>query len=353
MRKLVLLLVLAYPLVSLAQRNDIYFIPKKESKVVVVETDVDAVLVEDDGLYVEDESYVDDSYVYDEDDFRYSTRILRFRNSYSYVGSPLYWDLMYCTTYNGWYMYDNGYYIDIYPNYNSCWGWNSWYYGSWYNPWGYHHHYPSYHWNNHHHMHGGFRPPYIAGNSWRPAHKLHTNIPVRNGNRNTNVTTPARRENNTVRAERGERIAVNRPGVRTTGQVRTGVSGQKGNGAVRNNNGKTTDVRRQQRRTTTGGKTDAKGGAVRVQQPRRPTTSVENKSEKTNASDTKVRKSNERTESYSPSSGSSRNSYRSSSRSSGEYNRPSSTSVSRQRTTGSMSGAPRTNSVVRGGVIRK
>ena len=90
MRKFVLLFVLAYPLVSMAQRNDIYFIPKKAETIVILE-DEDPCYEDE---YVE-ENYADDSYVYDEDDFRYSTRIVRFRNTNSCLGSPLYWDLMY------------------------------------------------------------------------------------------------------------------------------------------------------------------------------------------------------------------------------------------------------------------
>ena len=35
MKKLFLLLVLAYPLISVAQHDDIYFVPKKEKKTVV------------------------------------------------------------------------------------------------------------------------------------------------------------------------------------------------------------------------------------------------------------------------------------------------------------------------------
>ena len=353
MRKFVLLLVWAYPLISLAQRNDIYFIPKKESKVIVVETDADKViLLNDEEVYSEEEYYSDDSYAYDNDDFRYSTRIVRFRNPYSCMGSPLYWDLMFNNGFDDWVLYDNGYYVDIYPTYNNWWGWNSWYYPTCYTPWGYHRHYPSYHWNAPHHIHGGYHPPYIAHNSWRPAHKVHTNIPVRKAVRNVKaVPSNVKRENNTVRAKRGDRVAVNRPNVQTSKVARPSVAGERVNRVSNNNNARVTTVNRQQPQRTTG------NSSVRTQQPRRTSTSsAVSKSENTKSSDAKTRNSNERTTRSSSSSSSSRSSYRSSSYSSGEYNRPSSTSVSRQRSSssssGSMSGGVRSHSNVRSGSRR-
>lgn len=360
MRKLLLLLVLAYPLVSFAQRNDIYFVPKKDSKVIIVETDADkVVLLENEEPYSEN-VYTDDAYVYDEDDYRYSTRILRFRNSYSYVGSPLYWDLMYNCTYNGWSMYDNGYYIDIYPNYNNYWGWNSWSHRYWCDAWGYSPYYMSHYWNNHHHIHGGIHHSNIAQGSWRPSHKVHTNIPLRKGDRNTNVVTSnKRKDNDNIRAERGERIPVNRPNAQISNRVKTSVANEKASTVRREKDGNAPAVRRQQPQRTTAGNTNKKESSVRTQQPRRTSTSsASSKSEKTNSSDVGTRNNNERTTNYSTSSSSSRrNSYRSGNYSSGEYNRPSSTSVSRQRSFSSggasMSGGARINAGARGGSLRK
>ena len=353
MRKLVLLFVLAYPLVSMAQRNDIYFIPKKAETIVILE-DEDPCYEDE---YVEENS-ADDSYVYDEDDFRYSTRIVRFRNTNSCLGSPLYWDLMYHNTYNDWLLYDNGYYIDIYPTYNNWWGWNSWYHTSWYDPWRYHHHYPSYHWNGHHHIHGGFRPPYINNNSWRPAHKVHTNVPVRKEVRNTNTASNGvRRNNNTARPARGEAPVVNRQSGQTSNRVRPATPGHRVNAPARNNNGETTTVRRQQpQRVTNGGKVNQSGG-VRTQQPRRTSVpATDSKNDKVNSTQTRNSANSVRSSRTSSSSSSSRSSYRSSSSSSGEYNRPSSTSVSRQRSSSSggssMSGVARGGSVSRGGSRR-
>ena len=99
MKKLFLLLVLAYPLISVAQHDDIYFVPKKEKKTVVESKardnsfvgldDVEQSVYEDvDEVYTTSESFD-----YSDDDFRYSTRIVRFRSPHTLVGSTFYWDL--------------------------------------------------------------------------------------------------------------------------------------------------------------------------------------------------------------------------------------------------------------------
>ena len=355
MRKFLMLLVLAYPLMSFAQHDDIYFVPKKEKKTEVVRNADNIVPVEDEYYYDDEyvtEYYDDDSYVYD-DDYRYSSRILRFRSPGTIVGGSLYWDLTYGGM-NDWVVYDDGYYLDVYPTYTNpyywprstynCWAWNSWYYPNY--CWGYNHYYPAYHWNGYypHHVHGGYRPAYIANNSWRPAHKVHKNVPVNNsvkGNNNVNVTNnnPAGRVNSALRAERGTGRVMNSQNQGTSNRVSSNVAGNRTNAVNRSNEVRSTDVRRQQpQRVVNAGNVNQSGSNVRPQQPRR-TSSGTVTSQGGNKSSQSVRTNtnNERRpqSSTSSSSNNSRASYRSTSSSSGEYNRPSSTSVSRQRSSSS------------------
>lgn len=357
MRKLFLLLVLVYPLVSFAQHDDIYFVPKKEKKVVVSvsarensfvgldETEV-AVCEYDDDEAVEE--YYSDEY-YDED-YTYSTRIVRFRSPHRLIGSDLYWDLRYNCGINDWLLYDNGYYIDIYPTYNNpmfywsgtpyyMWGWNMTYnpYYYWDHYWGGYNHY----WHHRPHI-GGFHPHYIAHNSWRPSHKIHANIPTSGNRKPTRVTagatsgrTPAVNRRNDERKSHVARPQTERrPGATPNRQQgNTAVRSQtpRQEAGVSQNTQNNTNVRKQVpnrgvangtvRRSSSSSNEGNRGKAVS-----RPATNGKSGSSSANS---------ERNN---------RSSYRSKSSSSGEYNRPSSTSVSRQRSSSSSSNSSAVNS---------
>lgn len=373
MKKFVLLLLLLSPLTSFAQHDDIYFVPKKVETIVILE-DEDPCYEDE---YVE-EYYTDDSYAYEED-YRYSSRILRFRTPGSIVGSSLYWDLTYNNAINNWVVYDDGYYLDIYPTYTNAyylsrniynpWRWNSWYYpGSYwgYDCWNYNHYYPTYCWGGYypHHVHGGYRPSYVVHNSWRPAHKVHKGVPVNNGvKRGNNLST----NNNTgrvsaaVRAERGTGRVANGANYGVSNRSNFNTANDKASAVNhRNNNPRSTEVRRQQpQRVANGGSVNKSSSTVRTQQSRRmPTGAVKSQSGNKNSQSGRVSANGERKSQSSSSSNSnnSKNSYRSSSSSSGEYNRPSSTSVARQRSSSSgghsMSGGARSGAVPRGGSRR-
>ena len=364
MKKFILLLLLASPLMSFAQHDDIYFVPTREKKVVASVTETEnLVLIEDEDEWCDEEAYYTDDYGYDDEDYRYSTRIVRFRNN-GYIGSPLYWELTYNCGINDWIVYDDGYYLDIYPTYSNTlyywprtsygyWGWNSWYYPNsyWrYGCWGYNHCHPAYHWNGYypHHVHGGYRPSYIVNNSWRPAHKVHKDIPLNKGGRNVAGTSIAtnngvRRENSALRPGTGNGRVSGGQNVQTSNRVNATASGVRNNTVNRSNGVRSTAVQRQQpQRVTNGGAVNNGSAAVRPQQPRRTSsgTSV-GQSGGSKSQEVRMRTNSERRPQTSTSSSSSqsRSSYRSSSSSSGEYNRPSSTSVSRQRSSSS-SGNP-------------
>lgn len=356
MKKLFLLLVLAYPLISVAQHDDIYFVPKKEKKTVVESKardnsfvgldDVEQSVYEDvDEIYTTSESFD-----YSDDDFRYSTRIVRFRSPHTLVGSTLYWDLTYNSGINDWMVYDDGYYLDIYPTYSNpvyyyprrshyWWGWDNWYHHDFYwshNYWHYNHCYPTYHWNMHHHHHGAYFPPYFAHGSWKPSHKVHRDIPVNGGSRRvSNVSTSNRRnnENGTVRGS--SRPAVNQKTARPTNRVSSNSSGDRTNTVNRNANVRSSVPNRSQlpRRASSGTVTDrnSSGKATNVR-----------------ASGNRERVSGS---SASPSNRSTyRNNSSSSSSSSREYNRTNSSGVSRQRT--SSSGAASVSGGARSGSSR-
>ena len=360
MKKLVLLLVLAFPLMSLAQHDDIYFVPTKEKKVVIV-TDADnVVLLDDEEYYYEDEYAYDeyttgDAYLYDNEDYLYSTRLLRFRSPNGYMGSNLYWDLIYNSGMNDWTFYDDGYYINVYPTYSNPvyywptyrynhWSWNSWYYPnySWnYNYWGYHCH-PSYIWHSPHHGH------HIAHNSWRPAHKVYNNIPLNKGPRKAgNIVSNNSNRRPSAAVNNHGRPVVNRNSGQTSNRVVPAGSNGRVNSTVRDNAGRPTTVNRQQpQRVVNGANSTQKGSNVRPQQPYKSSAQpAVKRSEGSKVPSTNVRTTNQRSSRPSSSSSSGeRSSYRSNDSSSREYNRPSSTSVSRQRssTSGSSSASPRT-----------
>ena len=114
MKKLVLFLLLTSPLLALAQVNDMYYVPKKEKKVLVVKSAEEMYLVDDTETVYEDEVYVDEyadevetayftNDLYDVvDDYTYSTRIVRFQSPRRLLSSSLYWDLRYDCGINDW-----------------------------------------------------------------------------------------------------------------------------------------------------------------------------------------------------------------------------------------------------------
>ena len=130
MKKLVLFLLLSTPLLALAQVDDMYFVPKKEKKAVVVKSVEEVYLADDDNVVLEDADemdYVEDvqeSYytndLYDVvDDYTYSNRIIRFQSPRRLLTSNIYWDLKYDCGINDWFVYDNGYTVYVYPTANN------------------------------------------------------------------------------------------------------------------------------------------------------------------------------------------------------------------------------------------
>ena len=147
MKKYALLLLLVYPLITWAQADDLYFVPKKEKTVLVVKSADEVYFVGDNDVVVE--SYVDDDEEYYSDDlydvdndYQFSTRIIRFHSPRRTLYGNLYWDLYYNSGINDLYVYDNGYSINIYPTYSyvddyymwmNSWNWASYgYYPSWF-----------------------------------------------------------------------------------------------------------------------------------------------------------------------------------------------------------------------------
>ena len=211
MKKIAFLLMLLFPLANIAQ-DDIYYVPKKAKKVLVVKSSDESYFVdadeEVDEVYEEvDEGYYIDNPDYLYDDYSYSKRIIRFRSPKRLVASSIYWDLMYDCGVRDWYVYDNGYSIDIYPtvvnplfywpaytfsaiNY---WTWNDYYNWSWRSHW-YDYHWYDYHWHhnhwyyghNHwyHHNHHYHGPTHAYHRSWKPIHRpIPTNGSIGRGSR--------------------------------------------------------------------------------------------------------------------------------------------------------------------------
>lgn len=164
MKRLIILSLLFWPLLSMAQ-DDMYFVPSKKKAKAAEET-VDltpraeaakpaAVVVYNDShrsedeynrRYVGDGGYVADSLRADsiaayedyeddpEEDFRYSRRLVRFHSPRLYaIASPYYWDLYYA--YGAWdYLYDpyDPWYWHYGWGYGWSWGpWDCWYGGIW------------------------------------------------------------------------------------------------------------------------------------------------------------------------------------------------------------------------------
>lgn len=209
MKRIFFLLALLLPLSSIAQVNDIYFVPKKEKKMVAVKSaevnsfaDIDDKYCEEEVLYTDttevgEAYFTNDLYDLYYGDYGYSARIVRLRNPARLYGTGVYWDLKYSSGINDWLVYDNGFTVDIYPTANNP----LFYYAGcgigYYNPSAWHAHYnaftpywawrPSwywhdYHWYNNHwhnHWHAGYYPPHHGGgNHWRPTHNVHNDIPT-------------------------------------------------------------------------------------------------------------------------------------------------------------------------------
>ena len=347
MKKLILLLLLVYPMLSFAQHDDIYFVPKKEKKVVASVTKTEnIVLLEDEDEWCDEETYYTDDYGYENDDFRYSTRIVRFRSPRSIVSSSLYWDLRYNCGIDDWIVYDDGYYLDIYPTYSNSlyyysrpsynwWVWDHWYYYGYnrrYNYWGYNYLYPSYHWAWNHHL-PGWHISGIAHNSTRPGHKVHRNVPLRGNARvaagNRNVNSGVRKENGVVKSNRPGTNTPTRRNVQMPNRVSKPTVNNKANAVKRKNESRPSVAPRYHQQRVVGNIND-RPKYVRPQQTNRPASGAIDKNENSKSYNVREKVNKER-QSKSPSKSSSRDSYRSSSSSSKEYTRPSSTSVSRQR----------------------
>ena len=185
MKKIISLFLMLSPFAVLAQVDDIYFVPERETRVLVVRSTEEAYFVDADDYYntagedVAEEAYftndLDD--ILDDTDYRYSSRIIRFRSPGRVLSTNLYWSLNYDCGINDWLVYDNGYSIDIYPTsinplywggfnfgYSSYnyWNWHSWYRPSYWYDDCWHYHSPHY-WHSNwplygYHGHGYGRP---------------------------------------------------------------------------------------------------------------------------------------------------------------------------------------------------
>lgn len=219
---LVMMLMLVSPFLAFAQTDDIYFVPTKssEKQTIVVERVSDKYNIVDEtkvtvrnvdeynrrNTYTDDpEQYIEgnygDEYVTVADDYQdydYSTRIVRFRSP-SRAISNIYWDLAYTSYVNDWYIYDNGYSIDIYPTINNplyyltdfAWNsltwynWRYWYnryswnysYWDWYHP-GYYCSYSPYWYHHHHnsHWYNSYWNNHIHANRWHSGRNLRNSI---------------------------------------------------------------------------------------------------------------------------------------------------------------------------------
>ena len=391
MKALAMLLLLISPLAGYAQADDIYFVPKKESekKTLVVESvsdkygissaakssmrDVDEYNRRSGGYTNDPEAYVEENYsdeYYDDEyqEYDYSTRIVRF-HSPRRAFSSIYWDLSYGCGINDWYVYDNGYSIDIYPTVNNplfFWGdfsfawislnyynWRSLYnYYSWgctpYWGWhhhGYHHHYYDHYWYGHN-WYGPHWNGHVHADRWydgrRPNRRVphngavtakRDNIPsnssVRGGNdkgavagkgNNGGVDLRGVRKDN----GRGDASAV---GQRNDGQGKNNRDGVNLRGSNRNGNGQVREIR-----FGSGNEGNRKVGenGARRQQPARSMVNAEGNKRNSSAagsSNGNVRQSRNDGGSKREQSGT----VNRRGSSSGSYNRQSSTNVTRSR----------------------
>lgn len=217
------MLMACLPWLAMAQTDDdLYFVPKKETKTVkktepktVVKTkpstttvyaapgstvvvkdvkgntrDIDeynrrytsrenTFRTENDTLYIEEKPYDEqgewvNGFEGTQDDYEYAMRIVRFRNPrYAIpVSSPLYWDLVYgYGAYPSWdwNVYDDGFYAYVFPTYSNPMWWNwrwNWSYGwGWHSPWYYSSWYSPYYYGGYW---GGYG--YYGGWGWGGPH---------------------------------------------------------------------------------------------------------------------------------------------------------------------------------------
>lgn len=376
------LIMLVSPVIVQAQADDVYFVPtKKSEKAIVVESvaekynvkniaksavrDVDEYNRRSTAISNEPEAYVeenaDDGYsaVMEEyQDYDFSTRIIRFHTPRSTFG-PLYWDFVFGGI-NDWYVYDNGYNIDIYPTASNpfyYWGstpfyWNSMSYRHWMDWYGLGH-YPYWGWNHygHHHHYNGYwcdynwyynhmhHYPHIGGhlNSKRPRGHIPHNGAVSSRDRNDKsipVNVASRNNGKDTGRVSGRDTGKGRVDLRGVKKENTrtdnsSVTGNRNSNTQKNNTGKV-NLRGSERNGS--GRSVSGAGQERVnnrqtngarrQQPAR--TNVESSKKQSN-----------------PASGARNGSVNRRSSSSGSYNRQSSTSVSRSR---SSSGSSRSSS---------
>ena len=336
---LVMMLMLVSPFLAFAQTDDIYFVPTKssEKQTIVVErvsdkyniVDETKVTVRNVDEYNRRYTYTNDPEVYVEDnygdeyvavaddyqDYDYSTRIIRFRNPRRAI-SNIYWDLAYTSYVNDWYIYDNGYSIDIYPTINNplyyltdfAWNsltwynWRYWYnryswnysYWDWYHP-GYYCSYSPYWYHHHHnsHWYNSYWNNHIHANRWHSGRNLRNSITrggisarkhdtrgAGYGNDRGRVTGRGDKKDNGGVNLRGDRRDERNSG-KTVAGVRNDKKGNtdnrgvnlRGNTNVRNNNdrnGKSREIRVGGKNNENGRKNGAVGNnGARRQQPAR------------------------------------------------------------------------------------
>ncbi len=333
MKKFAFILLLISPVLSWAQTDDMYFVPKKEKKVLVVKSAEEVYFAEDCNTVVEDVdttadiTYVENAYFTNDlygvvDDYAYSNRIIRFQSPRRLFSSSLYWDLMYDCGINDWFVYDTGYALYIYPTANNLyytpyngywmnrWNWNRYYawnypcYDNWY--------YYDFHWNRPHWGYVG------SGNISRPSYHS-GNIPTNGRFATTRGHAPGGQPSRTPteagspRREQPTRTVVG-SNPRREQPVRTTVEGN------------TNPRREQQTRTQVAGSNPRREQQTRTSVNSNNSRSVSSGSvSRQQYSRTSVNSSNARRAVSSGGSGVTR----SSGSSSGGYNRPSSTGASR------------------------
>ena len=353
MKKFLLFLLMTTPLFTWAQVDDMYYVPKKEKKVLHVKSaeevyfaDDNTAIDEDSLTYIGDENegyYTND--LYDVmDDYTYSNRIIRFQSPRRMYANDIYWDLMYGCGVNDWYVYDNGYTLYIYPTGNNPyfmspgyyhwmnrWNWNSCYYDYYYPYYSWHNYHPYYGWHNYHHH---WHTPVASHKPWKP--KYRENIPT-NGSvaRQTRQAVPTMAGN--PRREQSARTTANAGNPRREQSARTTANA--GN-PRREQSARTTanagNPRREQSARTTANTNNPRrqqsdkttANSARRQQSARTANTSNTKQRREQKARTSVNSSNAKRSTTSNSESTSARRSSSNSSSSG-YSRPSSTSVSR------------------------
>lgn len=277
MKRFVTFLMLAAPLLSYAQVDDIYFVPKKEKKVLVIKSSDESYFVDaeeyvtDEGtvnvysegpttVYVNEQSdesqdnvyYTDNLGLFLNSDFSYSSRIVRFRRPDWTLG------FIHDYSFNDWVIHDTGFSLDIYPTVSNPLYWsaprlsfgfyNRWNYSTYFNT-GFYldncwwHYYPDWHYHNH-----CWGNQYYSYNSWRPAHRVYNNIPA-----NSHVY----KRNRTFGADSGKPAFRERSGSRGGSLVRNNPRGTRRPGGVSAGNGK---LRGEREKLSLKGNDDNRGG---------------------------------------------------------------------------------------------